>query len=439
MKRLFAKQPYQSERSPEGRSGFEFSLTHSMLCLLFFLGTYSAFAKTITVDPAGPVATIAQALEIAADGDEILIRPGTYYEAPLRIEKQLHLRGEGFPKIDGDNDAEILIIAADGVTVEGLQIQNIGNSYLKDRAGIRVQRKRDFVIRNNRLINTFFGIYLEYSADGLVEDNVILGEAVNEASSGNAIHAWYCERVKIRNNEVRRHRDGIYFEFVNNSTVEDNFSAENVRYGLHFMFSNDDTYTNNTFRDNGAGVAVMFSRRINMINNRFEHNWGRAAYGLLLKEIFDAEITQNIFDQNTVGILIEGSNRVNYYENEFRRNGWAIRMSGGCLDNVFTKNNFRSNTLDLVVNSKVNNNSFHGNYWSEYSGYDLDRDGIGDVPHRPVKLFSFILSRSPEAIVLLRSLFVDLVNFAEKVSPVFTPANVLDEKPRMQPVEGSRQ
>ena len=101
-------------------------------------------------------------------------------------------------------------------------------------------------------------------------------------------------------------------------------------------------------------------------------------------------------------------------------------------DNVFTENNFLSNTLDLVVDSKVNNNTFNGNYWSEYTGYDLDRDGVGDVPHRPVKLFSFILSRSPEAIVLLRSLFIDLINFSEKVSPVFTPANVLDERPLMK-------
>jgi nitrous oxidase accessory protein len=199
------------------------------------------------------------------------------------------------------------------------------------------------------------------------------------------------------------------------------------------MFSNDNAYTGNTFRNNGAGVAVMFSKRITMRENVFADNWGRAAYGLLLKEIYDAEITGNRFQQNTIGILVEGSARVQYERNEFRNNGWAVQMSGGCLDNTFTKNNFVSNAMDLVVHGKINNNTFDENYWSEYTGYDLDRDGLGEVPHRPVKLYSYILSRSPESIVLLRSFFVDLLNFAEQVSPVFTPQNVLDHTPLMQP------
>src|SRR5690606_28305220 len=118
----------------------------------------------------------------------------------------------------------------------------------------------------------------------------------------------------------------------------------------------------------------------------------------------------------------------------FRRNGWAVQMSGGCLDNHFTQNNFITNTLDLVVHGRINNNTFDGNYWSEYNGYDLDRDGTGEVPHRPVKLYSYLLGKSPESIMLLRSFFVDLLNFAEKISPVFTPADVEDRKPLMRAV-----
>ena len=59
----------------------------------------------------------------------------------------------------------------------------------------------------------------------------------------------------------------------------------------------------------------------------------------------------------------------------------------------------------------MNDNKFDGNYWSSYSGYDLDKDQIGDVPYRPVKLFSYVVNRTPETIILLRSLFVDLINF----------------------------
>lgn len=116
---------------------------------------------------------------------------------------------------------------------------------------------------------------------------------------------------------------------------------------------------------------------------------------------------------------------------------WAIQMNGGCLDNQFAGNNFMANTLDLVVNSRINNNTFDGNFWSEYTGYDLDKDGVGDVPHRPVKLFSYVLNKAPESMVLLRSFFIDLLNFSEKVSPVFTPKNVLDNQPLIHPMNAS--
>ena len=168
-----------------------------------------------------------------------------------------------------------------------------------------------------------------------------------------------------------------------------------------------------------------------MYQNKFIHNWGSASYGLLLKEIYDAEIEDNLFEQNTIGISVDGSTRINYRRNDFVRNGWAVKIIGACYDNIFSVNNFLNNALDLSYNSKINSNRFDGNYWSDYSGYDLDRNGIGDVPYRPVKLFSYIVHNTPETIILLRSLFVDIINFSEKVSPVFTPDNLLDNNPLM--------
>ena len=165
------------------------------------------------------------------------------------------------------------------------------------------------------------------------------------------------------------------------------------------------------------------------------YNWGTASYGLLLKEIYDAEVSHNLFSRNTIGIYIDGTSRIEYTANIFEGNGWGLKISGGCYANNFVSNDFLGNAFDVSYHSKMNDNTFNGNYWSSYSGYDLDTDGVGDVPYRPVKLFSYIVNQTPESIVLLRSLFIDILNFSEKVTPVFTPDNLIDNQPLMRPFQ----
>lgn len=391
-------------------------------------------ATQIIVCPTCPVTSIPIALEIAKDGDQILVKSGVYAEKTMLVDKSVIIEGENFPIIDGSNSYELFRVTADHVTIRGLHLRNVGTSYTEDRAGIRIDHAAHFLIENNKLDDAFFAIYLAYAKHGKVIGNVITGKAENEVSSGNGIHLWYCKHIRIENNQVRGHRDGIYFEFADSCHISGNLSSKNIRYGLHFMFSNDDVYAENTFDENGSGVAVMFSRRIAMHHNLFKNNWGSSSYGLLLKEIYDTEIHDNRFIRNTIGINLEGATRIKYYRNLFEGNGWAMRISGGCLDNIFTQNNFQGNTFDIGMQSPVASNTFDDNYWSQYAGYDLDRNGTGDVPYRPVKLFSFIVNQTPEALVLLRSWFTDILNFAEKVTPALTPANVIDEHPRMQPV-----
>lgn len=398
--------------------------------LLFCIA--SVYAEQIEVCSSCEVRSIQDAIDLAQDGDHIIIRQGIYKEHDITVAKSLHLVGDEGAVIDGENLGTVLSIRANNFSLKGLTIVNVGQSYTKDFAGILINGSDGFVLENNVLENVFFGILVEKSKNGKIHKNRVSSRAVSQASSGNGIHLWHCSDMTISSNVVNGLRDGIYFEFVKNSKVFENRSQDNLRYGLHFMFSNHNAYFDNVFRANGAGVAIMFSKFVEMHRNKFLHNWGSASYGLLLKEIYDAEIEDNLFEQNTIGISVDGSTRINYRNNDFLRNGWAIKIIGACYDNVFSQNNFLNNALDLSYNSKINSNSFDRNYWSEYAGYDLDLDGIGDVPYRPVKLFSYIVHNTPETIILLRSLFVDIINFSEKVSPVFTPDNLLDNNPLMR-------
>ncbi len=404
--------------------------------LLLLIGTLlmgnALWGSIFEVCPGCPIKSIKEGVAAASAYDTVLIKKGTYKEFNIRLDKPLTILGEDLPVIDGEDQGEVITITSDHVTVNGLKIINVGTSYTTDFAAIRVIKSKDFLIQNMVLEKLFFGIYLEKAQNGRVYHNQILGDAEEEFNSGNGIQLWYCQNIEVVENTVQKVRDGIYLEFSDNINIMNNISTENVRYGLHFMFSNNDVYENNTFENNGSGVAVMFSKQIKMRNNNFRKNWGTTSYGLLLKEINDAEIVGNTFEENSVGITIEGSNRVQYTNNDFINNGWAVKVKGACYENVFRNNNFLYNSFDLSYNSKLNDNVFDHNFWSGYTGYDLDKNGIGDVPYRPVKLFSYIVNRTPETIILLRSLFMDIIDFSEKVSPVFTPDKLFDPNPLMK-------
>ena len=393
------------------------------------------YCQSIEVCNTCEVKTLTEAIVLAKPHSRITIQSGIYKEHDILIDKPLQIVGIENPIIDGEKKGYILIVKSDSVFVSGLTVKNPGQSYTKDYAAIYISKSNHFTIENSTLENVFFGFLIEKSHYGKIINNHVSSHAVREASSGNGIHLWHCSNMMIEKNEVTELRDGIYLEFVTKSKVINNQSHHNLRYGLHFMFSNENEYHHNTFTNNGAGVAVMFSKFIKMTHNTFVKNWGTASYGLLLKEIYDAEIENNVFKENSIGINVEGSTRINYFKNSFVNNGWAIKIAGACYVNIFKENNFLNNSFDISYNSKLNDNEFSSNYWSDYTGYDLDKNGIGDIPYRPVKLFSYIVNKTPETIILLRSLFVDIINFSEKVSPVFTPDNLVDNNPLMQKVQ----
>ncbi len=401
---------------------------------LLLLFSKSISAKTIHIGNQQPIKSIQQALLMAADGDSLVVETGHYHEKNIVINKSIYLIGINYPVLDGDNKYEIISIKADGVVIEGFKVIHSGISSLEDLAGIKIYHCRDVVIRNNILEDTFFGIYTQYGTNCTVEKNTLTSYSKEEQQSGNGIHCWKSDSMRIIANTVTGHRDGIYFEFVTNSVIWRNVSLKNIRYGLHFMFSNNDAYISNIFKNNGAGVAVMFSNHVKMFHNYFEENWGDGSYGLLLKEISDGFIENNQFVKNTVGIFMEGASRLHLEKNVFEANGWAMKIQASCMDVTVVKNNFKSNTFDVGTNGSLVLNTFINNYWDKYEGYDLNRDKLGDIPYRPVSLYAMIIEQNPPAMILFRSLMTSLLDKTEKILPSLTPENLKDEHPLMKPL-----
>ena len=402
--------------------------------LVLLLTSLQAVGGTLKVCSSCAYTSVKEAVRQAKAGDVVLVDGGVYQESGIEITQPIRLIGRNNPVIDGNNTGQIITVASDNVTIQGFTLQNVATSYTRDDAAIRVREQVNIQILNNTILKTYFGIYLQYSDGITIKDNVVKGEHMNrsESSVGNAIHLYKTDNVHIIGNDVQGHRDGIYLETVKNSTVERNISHGNMRYGLHFMFSDGNAYTHNTFRRNGAGVAVMYTTNVRMEHNTFEDNWGAASYGLLLKEINNSVIYNNTFRRNTTGIHMESSSRLDFRNNDFERNGWAIKLMTTCIDDTFRLNNFTGNSFDISTNGNAQHNYFEHNYWDKYSGYDLDKDGVGDVPHRPVSLYAMLVERVPPSVMLMRSFMVDLLDNMERVLPSIIPQNLVDERPLMK-------
>ncbi|MBK9106318.1 MAG: nitrous oxide reductase family maturation protein NosD [Saprospiraceae bacterium] len=398
------------------------------------LHSLSAVSGTIQVGSGFPFASVRKALEVSIDGDTILVHSGTYKEGNIIIDKSISFVGVDWPVLDGQLKYEVLSIKADHVLVTGFVVRDSGHASLDDPGGIKIYDSRYVHIINNRLINNFFGIYLQYSQHCIVRDNIIRASGTEEQQIGNGIHCWKSDSLQIIANSISGHRDGIYFEFVHGSIIWRNISFDNIRYGLHFMFSDNDAYITNLFRGNGAGVAVMFTKNVKMFNNTFEDNWGDAAHGLLLKEISDSYIFNNRFIRNTSGIYMEGTNRIIVEKNSFKDNGWGMKIQASCMDNTIRDNNFMRNTFDISTNGSLVLNTFNDNYWDKYEGYDLDKDNVGDVPYRPLSLFSVLVEQNPPTMLLYRSFIVTLLDRSEKMIPTLTPDNFIDDRPLMHAI-----
>jgi nitrous oxidase accessory protein len=191
---------------------------------------------------------------------------------------------------------------------------------------------------------------------------------------------------------------------------------------------------NNTFDNNNAGVAVMYSNNIGMVGNNFINNWGDANYGLLLKDISFSKIKHNRFHNNTTAIYLDGATKIDLFSNDFENNGWGMKISSNCMENKVIHNNFINNVFDVGTSGTMNMNDFRKNYWDKYEGYDLDKNKIGDVPFHPLSLYAVLVESNPSVMLLFRTFFVDLLDKTEKIIPSLTPENFIDQEPLMKKI-----
>lgn len=403
----------------------------TLICLSFSIITLSA--RTIEVGEGKAFSSINAALHKAKAKDEILIYGKKIYKERLVIQKPITLKGVGTPIIDGGQRGDVIKVNADNVTIEGLQIQNSARSSQVDYCGVHVKDAQFVTVRNCVFRKNQFSVMFQNCKNGLIANNNISSNITYNPIMGNAVHCWKSDNMHITSNNIGHNRDGIYLEFVNNSHIDHNTVSGCARYGLHFMFSHFNVYNSNRFNHNQAGVAVMFAHNVEMINNTFEFNRGTSSYGLLIKELQYSTIKWNRFLDNTVGLLIDGGSDLNVHHNVIKNNGWGMRLISASTNDTIVHNNFLGNTFDMTTNVSYNRNNVNGNYWDKYEGYDLNKDGYGDVPFHPLSLFSMLAEQNENVLFFFHSFLMNLLDATEKVLPSITPDNYVDNYPHMNP------
>jgi len=371
-------------------------------------------------------------IDRAQPGDRIEIAPGTY-DGDLIIDRALTLAGIDRPLLRGSGHGSVVRIRAAGVTVEGFDIDGGGAGDLgRDTSGIHVAAP-GAVIRQCRIRQALFGIYLRESDDAIVDDNIIDGIPGRDPGEiGSGIHLWNSQRFRLHGNTIRGTRDGFYIQSSSHGVVSKN-RATDLRYGLHYMFSDDNVFEDNVFENGAAGAALMYSDRMTFRRNRFVRNRGFASVGLLLKACDDVIAEDNLLADNARGIFLEGSNRNRFTHNIIAMSDMALVIYDSSGANTFTGNAFIANLAPLSLSGKRTDTRFDGNYWSDHGVPDLDGDGIADRAYRLSNVFDHLRGNLTAADLFAQSAAAAAIGAAERTFPVLDPIPVIDAHPLARP------
>jgi len=402
----------------------------ALICLALPLGSMAGAVHTV-----GPGESISEALSHVEPGDTVRLT-GSEYRENLVIDVPITLVGVGMPLIRGGYEGNVVHVTAPGTVLDGLHISEAGPRLTKDMACILIEAD-DVTIRNSLITESLHGIYVKGGNGIEILNNRVEGRLdLIEADRGNGIHLWNSKGNRIAGNEILNARDGIYFSFVDDSEIDRNH-IHHVRYGLHYMYSNRNAFTDNLFENNVAGAALMYSEDITFSRNTFARCRGFRAYGILLQSMSRVTARSNLVLDNSRGIFLNNADSNLIVNNDVVNNDLAIQLNGGCDGNRFVGNNFIENLSELLLDVSDRDTEWSdgksGNYWSRYGGYDLDRDGIGDVSFSIQNIFQVMEAKVPEVRFYLMSPAARVLELAERALPILRLGDAEDPLPLMSP------
>ncbi len=431
--------------------------------------TTHAWAAQLSIKPEEP--DLQAALDRAADGDEISLAPGTY-RGPVRLTHRVTLSGTNGVVISGSGKGSVITVAAPGAVVRGLEVRGSGRSLETMDSGIFVEQSaRGAVVEENHLEDNLFGMYLHGAPDAIVRHNVVIGlRQAHNSETGNGITVWNAPGAKVLDNDFRYGRDGIFAITSRNNVVNGNHFSD-LRFAVHYMYTNGGEISGNVSKGNLIGYALMFSNHLVIRDNVSDHDRDR---GILFNSTNYADISGNTViggrqpaerwatsDNHVVEegvpqteaagpsasarsqrigpekcVFIYNTNKNRIERNRFEGCEIGVHFTAGSEGNDIIGNAFVNNASQVKYVGTRHldwSKDGRGNYWSDDPAFDLNGDGVADTAYRPNDLVDRVLWTAPAAKVLINSPAVQVIRWAQAQFPALLPGGVVDSHPLMSP------
>lgn len=377
---------------------------------------------------------LAETIAKAAPGDVLHLAAGVH-AGPLEIATpRLTLEGEPGAVVDGEGKGSVITVTAPGVTLRGLTLKNSGLSLIDKQSGVYVARGADnAVIEDNVFDADLIGIYLDGAKNALVRGNRIHGlRSLRVNERGPGVDLFDSPGSRIIDNDFSYGRDGVFSVNSRDNEIRDN-RFRDLRFAVHFMYTNKSAVIDNVSVGNDIGYAMMYSSRLVVTGNASERD---REHGLLFNYANESRIENNAVRDSGKCVFIYNANKNRFSGNWFEHCAIGVHFTAGSerneiSDNAFVKNRIQvmyvgARSLDWSVNGR-------GNFYSDNPAFDLNGDGIADQSYRPNDLMDQALWRAPAAKLLLNSPAVQTIRWAQARFPAIHPGGVFDSAPLMKP------
>jgi len=280
-------------------------------------------------------------------------------------------------KIDGENSSSCIEIKNSNVYFKIINCSFFNTSSLGNSAGIYMNSiENGMLIDNNFFLNNY-GIFLDnLSSNNSISDNNVYN------NSQYGIYLKDSSDNELIENIVTNNNRGIVDLSGNMNNITSNVINYNEWGAITIGYSNNDTISKNSAKNNRYGIVFSFNCYYNyLLNNILDNN----TYGIYIPENNEDNIISKNLIKNSFydGILIENNkNNIITHNNLSKNNNHGVMVYFSNNTLIFNNNfiNNSQNAQDDGFNNQWDNGTI-GNYWDDYSGEDLDNDGIGDTPY----------------------------------------------------------